>query len=157
MTYRPAVRALLVAERQVLLVRLYVPDTDTYIWLAPGGGVEADEDHLTALKREVWEETGLRQARPVIRGPVWHRRHAFVFRGESFDQDEHYYYWPVQKFTASGANNPAENEAELLGELRWWRIEDMVTSEEIFVPRTLAHHLGELLEVVPDTPTEVGV
>lgn len=157
MSYRPAVRALLIAGQEILLVRLYVPDTDTHIWLAPGGGIEADEDPVTALRREVWEETGFHETQPNIIGPVWHRRHAFVFRGESFDQQEHYFYWPVHRFVASGANNPAENEAALLGELRWWRLNDIATSDEIFVPRALAYHLAALLERVPEATVEVGV
>jgi 8-oxo-dGTP pyrophosphatase MutT (NUDIX family) len=156
-SYRPAVRALLVADLEVLLVRLLVPDTGKRIWLAPGGGIEADEDHRTALEREVWEETGYREASPKIAGPVWHRRHAFIFRGESFDQEEYFYYWPVQKFAATGEHNPAEHEAELLDELRWWSLADIAASDEIFVPLTMALHLCDLLSEVPESPVEVGV
>ena len=58
--YRPAVRALLLADREILLVRLFVPDSGKHIWLAPGGGIEPYEDHRSALIREVWEETGVK-------------------------------------------------------------------------------------------------
>ncbi|NKB99164.1 MAG: NUDIX domain-containing protein [Pseudomonadales bacterium] len=157
MSYRAAVRALLVADQEVLLVRLYVPDTKEYIWLAPGGGIEPSEDHLAALEREVWEETGHQEPSPRITGPVWHRRHAFVFRGESFDQEEFFYYWPVEKFVASGEQNPAEHEAELLDELRWWSVAEIAASDETFVPLTMAEHLRALLAERPTAVIEVGL
>ena len=155
--YRPAVRALLVADLEILLVRLYVPDTDKHIWLAPGGGIEADEPHIAALAREVWEETGHRPDTQDIVGPVWHRRHEFVFRGQQFDQEEHYYYWPVEKFSATGEFNPAAHERELLDELRWWSIEDIKSSDDIFVPLVLGAEVDRLLHQIPSRPIEVGI
>ena len=63
MKVRHAVRALIVSDPgdRLLLAQLFVPDSGKHIWLAPGGGIEADETADEALKREVWEETGGRQ------------------------------------------------------------------------------------------------
>jgi 8-oxo-dGTP pyrophosphatase MutT (NUDIX family) len=157
LSYRTAVRALLIADQEILLVRLYVPDTKEYIWLAPGGGVEPEEDQRTALEREVWEETGYRGVAPHSTGPVWHRRHAFTFCGESYDQEEFFYFWPVEKFVATGKQNPAEQEATLLGELRWWSLADIAASDDIFVPLTMAAHLRSLFQAPPASAIEVGV
>ena len=148
---------MLIADQEILLVRLYVPDTKEYIWLAPGGGVEPDEDQRTALEREVWEETGYRGVVPDSTGPVWHRRHAFVFCGESYDQEEFFYFWPVEKFVATGKQNPAEQEAKLLDELRWWSLADIAASDDTFVPLTMAAHLRGLFQAPPASAIEVGV
>ena len=49
---RPAVRGVVVTpDADVLLVRFEFP-TRT-VWALPGGGLEPDEDHLTALRREL--------------------------------------------------------------------------------------------------------
>ena len=155
--YRPAVRALLVADREILLVRLFVPDSGKHIWLAPGGGIEAEEDHHAALIREVWEETGHKPNPDDVLGPVWHRRYEFVLRGEAIDQEEHYYYWPVKKFAPTFDLNSDEAEAELLEEYRWWSIEEIAASDEIFVPLVMAAELEKLLLEMPQEPIEVGV
>lgn len=155
--YRPAVRALLVADEEILLVRLFVPDSGKHIWLAPGGGIEPEEDHQAALIREVWEETGHKPDPDDIVGPVWHRRYEFVLRGESIDQEEHYYYWPVDKFEPTFDLNADEAEAELLEEYRWWTIDEIQASDEIFVPLIMGTELERLFKDVPEEPIEVGV
>ena len=155
--YRPAVRALLVADEEILLVRLFVPDSGKHIWLAPGGGIEPEEDHQAALIREVWEETGHKPDPDDIVGPVWHRRYEFVLRGESIDQEEHYYYWPVDKFEPTFDLNADEAEAELLEEYRWWTIDEIVASDEIFVPLVLGAELEKLLVEIPTSIVEVGI
>lgn len=153
---RHAVRALLIDEQDcVLLVRLYVPDTQRYVWLTPGGGIEAGEDEGQALVREVWEETGLRLAQSGEH--VWNRSQRFVFRGEDIHQHERFYFLRVPRFEPTGAHNPAVNEAELLSEFRWWSVESIRDSEDYFAPRKLGDLLADLLNNgLPPTPVDVG-
>ena len=155
---RNAVRALILSEPgdRLLLVRLFVPDSGKYIWLAPGGGIEAGETPLEALHREVWEETGATIQDPV--GPVWHRSLLFRFRGEDIEQHEQYFLLRMPEFAAHGDNNPAANEAELLGEYRWWTVAEIAASDEIFVPLTLAQHLRPLIRgEIPAASFDVGM
>lgn len=155
---RQAVRALLVSDPgdELLLVRLFVPDSGKRIWLAPGGGVEVGESNAAALQREVWEETGLKIRTPGT--PVWRRSHSFVFRQEDIEQHELYYLLRVPHFVPHGTNNPAQNEVELIEDMRWWPLAEIQASDEIFVPRKLGLHLAQLLhQPLPAEPIEVGV
>jgi 8-oxo-dGTP diphosphatase len=63
-------------EEKVLLVRSSYQD----VWMAPGGGMEADEAPVEAAIREAWEELRLR-LRPedlrlaLVAEHVWNNRH----------------------------------------------------------------------------------
>ncbi len=57
---RHAVRALILSDtNEVLFLRMAHPTRGGEFWLLPGGGVRSNEAAVDALKREVWEETGL--------------------------------------------------------------------------------------------------
>lgn len=74
---RRAVRAIVLdADDRILLCRFVfphpvVPGGAPGVWAAPGGGIEPGEDRLTALRRELREETGL--AITVDPPHVWHQ------------------------------------------------------------------------------------
>ncbi len=64
---RIRVSAILRRERRVLLIRHEKGGRE--VWLLPGGGVNAGESLVDALKRELAEECGLEEDMP-IEGPV---------------------------------------------------------------------------------------
>jgi TDG/mug DNA glycosylase family protein len=68
---RTAVRALLVDDGGRVLLFRYGDEYGSW-WIAPGGGQEPGEDDAETLRRELWEECGLRD---VAIGPLvaeWH-------------------------------------------------------------------------------------
>jgi len=61
--------------------KVTVVNQDGYTWAFPKGGVKEGEDELTAAKREVWEETGLKNIE-LIRKLGDYQRHVFNDKGE---------------------------------------------------------------------------
>lgn len=154
-TERDAVRALMLDEDdQVLLIRLYVPDTDSHVWLTPGGGIENGETADEALRREVWEETGLNIEHTGTH--IWNRSQDFTFRYRRVLQHERYYLLRVRHFAPTLQNNPDAIETELLNDFRWWSIPDIISSTDYFAPRQLGLLLQQHLQNPPKSPTTVG-
>ena len=58
MRHRIAAGVIVESEGRILLVRHHKPGAYDF-WVAPGGGVEGDEDLRAAARREVFEECGL--------------------------------------------------------------------------------------------------
>lgn len=54
---RNSIKAIIIRDRQVLLIKNL--DTDGFWYVFPGGGQNAGEDMLTALRRECFEETAI--------------------------------------------------------------------------------------------------
>lgn len=57
--FRLAAAGIIIHENEVLLVRYKNQDGSTFL-VGPGGGIQAEEDLLQGLKREVFEETRVR-------------------------------------------------------------------------------------------------
>lgn len=90
---RPSVRAVIIKENKVLLV--YSQKYDYYKF--PGGGINPGEDHITALAREVQEETGYCIIADTIEeyGYVLRRHHDSYDVDCIFEQENFYYFCDV--------------------------------------------------------------
>lgn len=124
---RQAVRGLLhTPEREILLTRLDFPART--VWALPGGGLDPGEDHLTALRRELIEEVGLRD--PEIGPHIWNREHIIPFIDGRWDgQRDRVYAIPTERFDPVPALSWETLNAEYLFELRWWSIGDLEAVE----------------------------
>jgi 8-oxo-dGTP pyrophosphatase MutT (NUDIX family) len=140
---------------RVLLFRADLPERPPW-WYAPGGGVEAGETDEGALVREVSEETGLVVDVASLGQPVWTRDYVFRWKEKDERHLERFFVVRVGEHAVdiSGLDS---DEASVVGEYRWWALDDMVSTTELFSPR----RFGELLVPVlsgklPRVPIEIS-
>ncbi len=144
---------LLDAAGRVLLLDCTDPgDPGTTWWELPGGGVEAEEDEIDAVVREVAEETGLTVDAADVGPLLW-------------TQDSTYTWLGVRRWArchgrvvaAHGAAGVAAGAAvaaplaltddehgTILGS-RWWTVEQVIAHEGRFFPSTLPSLLPRVL------------
>lgn len=149
---RPAVRGLVVDETdRLLLVRLVFGSRAW--WVLPGGGIDAGEDEIGALRRELREEIGLDPA--GIGALVWRREHVFDMvdtGGTPWDgQRESVYLVRCTAFDPVPAMSAEELRAENLHDHRWWTLPEIEswTGTDFFAPRDLAVHARRVLGADP--------
>jgi 8-oxo-dGTP pyrophosphatase MutT (NUDIX family) len=124
-------------------------------WVTPGGSLDPGESFEAALRREVWEETGLRLADPGRW--VWTGEKALMRNGERVLTVAHVYAQRVDAFEPTPPDLTAEEHDSFRG-FRWWSADEMAASGERFVPRGLAMLLRPLLRNEwPAEPIQVEV
>lgn len=145
MINREAVRALLLnPQQELLLIKIVEPVSKRAFWLTPGGGIYPGEAPVTGLRREIFEETGLREFEV---GPeVWRREHRFTWAGQRILQRERFYLVRVERFEPTARYLPDQVEQDAFAEFRWWAIGDIEPSPEAFAPRRLGQLLRSLIQ-----------
>ena len=145
---RPAVRALVIDHTdQVLMVKLVFPNG--VWWVLPGGGIEENEDHDAALRRELAEEVGLFDF--TVDGVLWTRDHHFSMTstdGIEWDgQSETVFAVRTNNFTPRPQMTTAELHAENLHDYRWWSLEELQAfpNEHNVAPPDLAHRVSDFV------------
>lgn len=153
---RRAARALILdPDDRVLLVRFVFPHTGER-WALPGGGLEPDESHTDALRRELVEEVGL--ADPDIGPHVWSRLHVIPFLDGRYDgQEERIHLVRTPAFEPRPRLSADELATEYVFGMRWWHVHE-VHDGLPFVPASLRTRLEQLLRHgPPNAPVDVGV
>lgn len=158
---RHTARILVFDERQrILLLRV---DDDapfhhncpkfTTFWITPGGGVEPGEDHAIAARRELYEETGITDAKF---GPcIWQLNRLLHFPDRSLLNVEQVYLAYVVRPQVT-LDNLLPHELDLHRAFRWWSLDEIGSSKEQFMPPTLATLLPPLLAgELPDQPIKI--
>lgn len=95
LTLRQAVRAVIIRDGQILMIR-----SDRGDYKLPGGGIEEDESQEKALLREVAEETGYSGCSVKENIGTVTERYADAFEPETyFEMISHYYMCELTDFT----------------------------------------------------------
>ena len=115
-------------------------------WFTPGGGVDSEESLEQAARRELVEETGIRD---VNLGPrVWTRLAQFSFEGVEYEQREWFFVARTEQ-RAVDTSGFTDYEQRSMTDHRWWSVDELRHSDEVVWPRDLALLLAALLTAGP--------
>lgn len=145
MRIRKAARLVLINEQnQILLFKIkdpFNPEMNEF-WVTPGGGVDEGESFEEAARRELWEETGIRE---VEIGPwVWTREASFNWEDGMILAHERYFVAHVQT-TDVTLENFTDLEKESYREHYWWSPEELSATNNMIIPPRLADLIQPIL------------
>lgn len=157
MRERPTARALLLSPQDRLLLFRFEdarPDGPHGFWATAGGGVEPGETVLEAVRREVFEETGMSG---LEFGPVvWRHEHVLRLGGEDILFREDYVLARCPHEQVSTDRMEAL-ERSVVREARWWTLDEIAESPDTIYPAGLARLLGPLLDgELPSEPLRLN-
>jgi len=147
---REAARALVVEPQGRVLLMKYAGGLSPHFidlghhhfWGVPGGALERGESFPDALKRELFEETGLEI--PDHPGRVVATREFPMELGDDWHQAiERYYLIRAPMFDPAPQGWTPEEQTHLIG-WRWWSRAEIAESKELIFPEALEALLGKL-------------
>ncbi|HUW04585.1 MAG TPA: NUDIX domain-containing protein [Acidimicrobiales bacterium] len=154
---RKAARVILFdRDKRVFLMQAHDPADPTkgQWWEIPGGGIDFGETSAQAAARELYEEAGIVADEM---GPcIWRQQVRFRFGGIEFDSDDHVHV----AWCETGDYSPTHLEAlEAMAfeGARWWTLDEVLASDERFLPEPLVAFLPALAAGdLPDEPVVVA-
>lgn len=143
---REATRVMLVNPRgETLLLRFssrILPDVEaqgfSHFWGQPGGALEGGESLEDCARREVLEETGLKNI--TLGEPIASREFPLQLASGWHQAVEHYYLVRCEHFEPQLDALTADEKTYVQG-WKWWRPEEIAASKELIYPEALAHML----------------
>jgi 8-oxo-dGTP pyrophosphatase MutT (NUDIX family) len=142
------------AADRLLLVRMArVPGQPErgYLWLTPGGGVEAGEDVAVAAARELREETGIRASPEELVPVAYTTGQADLGWASGLFRDDFFLHRVVtHEIDITGLT---DFERTHYGGHQWWTQAELAASSETIYPLNLAALVADLIGgQVPASP-----
>lgn len=122
---------------------------NTPYWVTVGGGVEGSETLEACARREVREETGIVDFE--LGEPVWRLERVLHLQGAPTWCDETYFVGRTDQTQVTCDGMLALEAACTLG-FRWWSIEAIRQSTEVFLPQGLVPLIERVLADAPKRP-----
>ena len=144
---RRSVRIVLLNDsNRILLMKVVLPDRS--FWCTLGGGVKKGESPAQAVRRELFEETGLGEG-DVATGPlIWEGEHVLPRDGIPTLHQESFFLCRTSSARIC-TDHMTDEEQAVVTAMRWWSVEEMRQTREVIVPPGLAELLAELIEQGP--------
>lgn len=122
-------------------------------WVLPGGGVKKYETFKEAVKREIYEETGIINAN--VKNCVFSRViHAELRNIKQSLYYERYYVVETDDIEIN-INSLTKNEIEVISEYKWWSINELKQTKDVVFPLSLKIHIDSAL-TNPSDPIDIS-
>lgn len=126
------------------------------VWITPGGGLEDGETFDMALKREVFEELGIKlnqcYKQIYYRNPIYSLKN-----GELAQCEERFFLVYLDGKEEFSFINWTEHESKRMLYGKWWSIADIQQSEDEFFSSDIINILDNLSKgKIPEEPKELA-
>lgn len=136
MNIRPTARVILLNnDNKVLLLKMTLNNKS--FWLTPGGKIEDGEGAFSTAKRELLEETGIKEATFFSDSPVFYYERIGDCNGKQTFFKEHIFVAYAQN-THVHFDNLMEYEKDEISGFVWWDIAEFIEKKEMLFPENLA-------------------
>lgn len=152
MNIRPTARVVVLNKDNKILL-LKIKSENTHCWLTPGGKIEGSETAFEAAKRELFEETGITNAKFFGDSHVWYYERIGTCNGEPTFFKEHIFLAYVQETNIHFDNLMDYERDEIFGFV-WWDIAEFIQKKEKLFPETLADDIQNFIEQKPGLTRE---